>query len=116
MPHFVLRAALRHLSEGQWVVDRSMDSMQGGKDLLDARLGGLTKPLLIVWGSDDQLLPLSVGEQMHGLDPQSELDILQGCGHLAPKTCPDRAAAVTVDFLKENPPPTGGTYTLSRSR
>jgi hypothetical protein len=53
---------------------------------------------------------------MHGLDPQSELDILQGCGHLAPKTCPDRAAAVTVDFLKENPPPTGGTFTLSRSR
>ena len=90
--------------------------MEGGKDLLDGRLGSLKEPLLIVWGSDDQLLPLAVGEQMHELDPQSELDILQGCGHLAPKTCPDRAAAVTVDFLKENPPPTGGTYTLSRSR
>jgi len=116
LPHFVLKDALRHIGEGQWVVDRSMDSMEGGKDLLDARFGAFTKPLLIVWGSDDRLLPLSVGEQMHGLDPQSELDILQGCGHLAPKTCPDRAAAVTVDFLKENPPPTGGTYTLSRSR
>jgi pimeloyl-ACP methyl ester carboxylesterase len=116
LPSFVLRDALRHIAEGQWVVDRSMDSMQSGKDLLDARLGTLTKPLLIVWGSDDQLLPLSIGEQMHGLVPQSELDILQGCGHLAPKTCPDRTAAVTVDFLKENPPPSGGTFTLSRSR
>jgi pimeloyl-ACP methyl ester carboxylesterase len=116
LPGFVLKDALRHMGEGQWVVDRSMDSMEGGKDLLDARLGGLTKPLLIVWGSDDQLLPLSIGQEMHGLYPRSELDILQGCGHLAPKTCPDRAAAVTVDFLKENPPPVGGTYTLSRSR
>jgi pimeloyl-ACP methyl ester carboxylesterase len=116
LPSFVLKDALRHIAEGQWVVDRSMDSMQGGKDLLDARLATFTKPLLIVWGSDDKLLPLSIGEQMHGAVPQSELDILQGCGHLAPKTCPDRAAAVTVDFLKENPPPTGGTYTLSRSR
>ena len=90
--------------------------MESGKDLLDTRLGGLTEPLLIVWGSDDQLLPLSVGQQMHGLVARSELDVLQGCGHLAPKTCPDRAAAVTADFLNENPPPYGGTYTLSQSR
>ena len=116
MPGFVAKDALRHLGEGQWVVDRSMESMESGKDLLDTRVGGLTEPLLIVWGSDDQLLPLAVGQKIHQLVGRSELDILQGCGHLAPKTCPDRAAAVTVDFLKENPPPTGGTYTLSRSR
>jgi pimeloyl-ACP methyl ester carboxylesterase len=116
MPGFVVRDALRKLGEGQWVVDRSMASMEAGNDLLDTRIGGLTQPLLIVWGSDDQLLPLSIGQQIHGLDPRSELDILQGCGHLAPKTCPDRAAAVTVDFLKENPAASGGTYTLSRSR
>jgi pimeloyl-ACP methyl ester carboxylesterase len=116
MPSFVSKDALRHLAEGQWVVDRSMDSMESGKDLLDSRLGKLTVPLLIVWGSDDQLLPLAIGQQMHGLVARSELDILQGCGHLAPKTCPDRAAAVTVDFLNENPPPFGGTYTLSQSR
>ena len=116
LPGFVLKDALRHMGEGQWVVDRSMNSMEGGADLLDTRLGGLTQPLLIVWGSDDQLLPLSIGEQMHGLVARSELDILKGCGHLAPKTCPDRAAAVTVDFLNENPPPFGGTYTLSQSR
>jgi pimeloyl-ACP methyl ester carboxylesterase len=116
LPGFVLRDALRQMGEGQWVVDRSMDSMEGGKDLVDARLSGLTEPLLIVWGSDDQLLPLAIGQQMHGMVTRSELDILQGCGHLAPKTCPDRAAAVTVDFLKENPPPFGGTYTLSQSR
>ncbi len=116
MPGFVLQDALRTLGEGQWVVDRSMASMESGKDLVDTRLAGLTEPLLIVWGSDDQLLPLSMGRTMHGLVPRSELDILAGCGHLAPKTCPDRAAAVTVDFLNENPPPSGGTYTLSRSR
>ncbi len=116
MPEFVVRDALRRMGEGQWVVDRSMASMQTGNDLLDTRLGGLTEPLLIVWGGDDALLPLSIGQQMHALDPRSELDILQGCGHLAPKTCPDRTAAVTVDFLKENPAPSGGTYTLSRSR
>jgi pimeloyl-ACP methyl ester carboxylesterase len=116
LPGFILRDALRHMGEGQWVVDRSMTSMEGGKDLLDTRLGGLTEPLLIVWGSDDQLLPLSIGQEMHGLVARSELDILTGCGHLAPKSCPDRAAAVTVDFLNANPAPSGATYTLSQSR
>jgi pimeloyl-ACP methyl ester carboxylesterase len=116
MPAFVMKDALRTLGEGQWVVDKSMASMEGGNDLLDTRLGGLTEPLLIVWGSDDQLLPLTIGQQLHGMVPRSEMDILAGCGHLAPKTCPDRAAAVTVDFLMENPAPSGGTYTLSQSR
>jgi pimeloyl-ACP methyl ester carboxylesterase len=116
LPGFVLRDALRTMAQNQWVVDRSMTAMETGNDVVDARLGGLAKPLLIVWGSDDQLLPLAIGQQMHGLYPQSELDVLQGCGHLAPKTCPDRAAAVTVDFLKANPAPSGGTYTLSQSR
>ena len=116
LPGFVLRDALRTMAQNQWVVDRSMTAMETGNDGVDSRLGGLAKPLLIVWGSDDQLLPLAIGQQMHGLYPQSELDVLQGCGHLAPKTCPDRAAAVTVDFLKANPAPSGGTYTLSQSR
>ena len=116
LPGFALRDALRTMAQNQWVVDRSMAAMETGKDVVDARLGGLKEPLLIVWGSDDKLLPLSIGQQMHSLDPQSELDVLQGCGHLEPKTCPDRAAAVTVDFLKANPAPSGGTYTLSQSR
>lgn len=116
MPEFVLRAALRQMAKQQWVVDRSMASMETGKDLVDDRLSGMTEPLLIVWGSDDELLPLGMGQKMHALDPSSELDILEGCGHLEPKTCPDRAAAVTADFLKENPVPAGRVFTLSESR
>lgn len=114
LPRFVRRDALRKLGKGQWVVDRSMASMETGNDLLDNRLNGLTAPLLIVWGSDDELLPLSVGQQVHALDPQSELDVVEGCGHLAPKTCPDRVAAATADFLKANPAPSGGVHSLAK--
>ncbi len=114
IPRFIRRDTLRKMAQGQWVVDRGMVSMQTGKDFLDDRLSGLTEPLLIVWGSDDELLPLALGQQMHTLYPQSELDIVQGCGHLAPKTCPDRVASATADFLKANPAPTGGLHTLAR--
>ncbi len=114
IPRFVRRDALRNMAAGQWVVDKSMTSMQTGKELLDDRIGGLTEPLLIVWGSDDELLPLALGQKMHTLYPQSELDIGEGCGHLAPKTCPDRVASATADFLMANPAPAGGFHTLTR--
>lgn len=114
IPGFVRRDALRKMAEGQWVVDRSMSSMETGKDLLDGWMSGLTEPLLIVWGSDDALLPVALGQQMHTLYPLSELDIVEGCGHLAPKTCPDRVASATADFLKANPAPAGGLHTLAR--
>jgi pimeloyl-ACP methyl ester carboxylesterase len=54
--------------------------------------------------------------QLHALDPQSELDILEGCGHLAPKTCSARVAAATADFLKANPAPMGQVRTLRKMR
>ncbi|MBW4037370.1 MAG: alpha/beta hydrolase [Acidobacteria bacterium] len=116
LPRFVRRDALRRMGREQWVVDRSVASMESGKDVLDGALGGLTEPLLIVWGSDDGLLPLCVGEKMHALDPRSELDVVEGCGHLAPKTCSRRVAAATASFLKANPAPVGGEQRLAKAK
>jgi pimeloyl-ACP methyl ester carboxylesterase len=113
VPSFVLKAELRKFAQEQWVVDRGLQSMELGNDLVSDRLGKMTEPLLIVWGSDDELLPISVGELMHKLDPRSELDIVEGCGHLAPKTCSLRVASATADFLKSNPAPEGGLRTLA---
>jgi pimeloyl-ACP methyl ester carboxylesterase len=113
LPTFVAKDALRVLGEQQWVVDKGVASMNTGRDLVDAQLPQLQNPLLIVWGSGDAMLPLSMGQKMHTLDPRSELDIVEGCGHLAPKTCSGRVAQATADFLKSNPAPSGGVRTLA---
>jgi pimeloyl-ACP methyl ester carboxylesterase len=107
LPQFVSRDLLRKMQQEQWVVDRSVASMETGKDVVDTTLGGLTEPLLIVWGGDDGLLPLSLGEKMHELDPKSDLDIVEGCGHLAPRMCSKRVAAATAAFLEADPAPAG---------
>jgi pimeloyl-ACP methyl ester carboxylesterase len=116
LPPFVGRDALRVLQDGQGIADKSMAAMMTGKDVLNAKLPGLTEPLLIVWGRRDGLLPLANGEAMHALVPNSELDILQGCGHLAPKMCSGRTAAATADFLKAKTPPMGGVRELANMR
>jgi pimeloyl-ACP methyl ester carboxylesterase len=114
LPGFVKRDALRKFAGIQWVVDREMASMHTGRDLVDDSLPKLSEPLLIVWGADDGLLPVDVGQKMHALDPRSELDILEGCGHLAPKTCSGRVAEATADFLKAQPAPQGGVRTMTQ--
>jgi pimeloyl-ACP methyl ester carboxylesterase len=114
LENFVRRDILGIMQEKQWVVDRSLASMLTGRDLLDGSLPSLKEPLLIVWGDRDELIPLAVGERMHELTPGSELDILEGCGHLSPGLCSRRAAQATADFLKAEPPPQGSVRTLTQ--
>jgi pimeloyl-ACP methyl ester carboxylesterase len=77
-----------------------MAAMLTGKDATDALLPRLKMPVLIVWGTEDRLLPLSLGEKMHQLVPQSELEIIPGCGHLAPVQCAPQIAPKLVEFVK----------------
>ena len=69
--------------------------MTNGTDLLDFRLGELRKPTLIVWGSQDHLIPLEVGETLHQSIAGSTLTVLPGCGHLAPAECSRGAFALS---------------------
>ena len=115
LPENVREAALRNMDSASDTVSRNLQSMRAGP-AMDAVLPTLPEPLLIVWGSTDGLIPLSVGREMHALDPHSELDIVEGCGHLAPLLCAARVAPAVADFLKSDPPPEGGVRTLANMR
>ena len=116
MPDFIARAALRKLERNAWVLRRSMQEMTGGRDLLDFRLYGITQPMLISWGSKDELIPLAVGETMHKDVPHSVLQIIDGCGHLAPAQCSGPVIEGTVKFLRAQPPLEGGESAFDRAR
>jgi pimeloyl-ACP methyl ester carboxylesterase len=107
IPDFIERDLFRFVDKHGWVVKRNMDSMLSQVDLLDGKLGELRMPMLIVWGKQDHLIPVSVGEQMHRDVPQSELEVFDGCGHLAPGRCAGRIGPVVNGFLDE-PSPIGG--------
>jgi pimeloyl-ACP methyl ester carboxylesterase len=85
-----------------------MAAMTSGRDLLDFRLHNIQKPTLIVWGAKDALIPLSTGQTMHNKIPHSVLDVIEGCGHLAPAECSKPVVQGTVEFLKAQPPMQGG--------
>jgi len=100
VPGFIAADILRVSRKNAWVVRRALDSMLTGRDATDKELPNLKMPVLIVWGELDHITPLSQGEAMHALIPQSQLDLIAGCGHLAPGQCADKIGPKLVDFLQ----------------
>ena len=51
-------------------------------DALIAELITIKVPTLILWGREDKVIPLKVGEQLRRLIPNSTLEIIEQCGHI----------------------------------
>jgi pimeloyl-ACP methyl ester carboxylesterase len=100
LPGFVARDILRFSANRAWVVQRAMASMLTGADVTDSLLPQLKMPVLIVWGSEDRIIPPAQGEAMHKLIPQSEFEAFDGCGHLAPLQCADAIGPKVIAFVK----------------
>jgi pimeloyl-ACP methyl ester carboxylesterase len=109
IPGFVARDILRNFAANDWVVARSLQSMKAGKDLMDGKMQSAKMPVLIVWGKQDVLTPLFLGDGLHRGMPQSVLYVFDGTGHLAPTERAAQVSATMVNFLKADPPQVGGT-------
>lgn len=115
LPEFVKNDFLELTNRNGWVVRRAWDSMISGRDVLDSKFSALKMPLLIVWGRQDRVTPLALGESMHHTAPQSVLAVCDGAGHIAPSTCADRINPVVLAFFSGTGPQPGQTIALSRS-
>lgn len=100
VPGFIASDLLRQSREHAWVMHRAMDSMMAGKTTTNDKLPQLKMPVLLVWGNEDRIIPPAQGEEMHKLIPQSQLDLIQGCGHLAPVRCADHIGPQVTKFLE----------------
>ncbi len=101
VPAFVARDILRVSNDRAWIIHRAIATMLTGQDATDSLLPHLKMPVLIVWGAEDKITPLSLGETMLRMVPQAELDVVPGCGHLAPGQCAPQMASNVVQFLKQ---------------
>lgn len=101
VPGFVARDILRVSDHRAWIIHRALDTMLTGQDATDKLLPQLKMPVLILWGGEDKITPPSLGETMHRMLPQSEFDVVPGCGHLAPGQCALQMAPMVLAFLKQ---------------
>jgi len=61
----------------------------------------ITVPSFLIWGKEDQITPVSVGEEFNRLLPNSELKLVDRCGHAPMMEQPDVFNRYLDEFLSK---------------
>jgi len=70
-------------------------------DRLTEQYKGISVPVLVIWGVEDEVVPLRVGLLFKRDIPGAELVPLSGCGHIPPEEGPQATRQAIMDFLKK---------------
>jgi pimeloyl-ACP methyl ester carboxylesterase len=70
-------------------------------EALTAQYKTISVPVLIVWGREDEVVPLKVGEQFKRDIPDSKLVVLPRCGHIPPEEEPGATRKAIMEFLEK---------------
>ena len=65
-----------------------------------SRLSALTMPALVLWGEQDALVPVTVGQALAAALPHAQFEVLPECGHLPTLEKPAESAAMFGKLLK----------------
>lgn len=101
------RLALRpgHMMSAVVASVRGQIDQRGQYEVLLDALPGLRIPTLVVWGSEDRVVPWRHGQDAARRLPHARLTLIPDCGHLPQVERPDALVAALADFLATIPAP-----------
>ena len=77
------------------ILPADLESIQHGYRRLDV-------PALLLWGREDRVVPLWVGERLAAELPRARLHVLERCGHVPPEERPQESLESVLRFLDES--------------
>ena len=99
-PILVDLAYQQHLERGDgYTIDSVLRNLHSGRERLDDVIGTLQTPTLIIWGQQDRMIPLEVGQRLHQLIAGSKLAVIADCGHLPELEKPAEFVRLVQQFL-----------------
>jgi pimeloyl-ACP methyl ester carboxylesterase len=96
-----VRASLAwSMSKGDtWAIHSITTGSAGQTEAVDDALGSVSIPTLVVWGAEDQLVPLSDGRDYAAKIPGARLVVIPDCGHAPCIENPGAFLAAVRPFL-----------------
>ncbi len=70
-------------------------------DRLTQQYRDIKAPVLVIWGVEDEVVPLKVGLSFKRDIPGAELVLLPKCGHIPPEEEPEATRQAIMNFLKK---------------
>lgn len=86
---------------------------QGYSSIAAADLARIDAPVLILWGKDDQFIPVASADYFARALPRSRTIVYNGIGHLPMEETPNRSAADVRAFLDALPAQTTGAPSIA---
>jgi pimeloyl-ACP methyl ester carboxylesterase len=70
-------------------------------DTLITQYKTIKVPVLIIWGAEDEVVPLEVGKKFKRDIPNSQLVVIPQCGHIPLEEKPEETNKAIMEFLKK---------------
>ena len=83
---------------------------------LEQRYGRLDWETLLIWGRDDRIVPLAVGEKLQRALPNAKLRTIDFCGHLPQEEAPEEFTPIVANFLQPRSAKRKATSSRSTTR
>jgi len=80
-----------------YTVNQFIESILRGEDFMDGKLAGIKAPTVVIWGRQDTLTSLAMGQAFAKDIPGAQMVVLDGCGHVPQIEC---APAFNATLLK----------------
>jgi pimeloyl-ACP methyl ester carboxylesterase len=70
-------------------------------DEVEPLLGELTEPVHVVWGAEDEWIPVDRAHRLHAMLPRSTVRVIPGAGHLVQLDAPEALTAEVATSLAD---------------
>ena len=78
---------------------RRQASQHSGESAIEPEISKIGQPTLILWGAEDELIPVEAGRKLNSLIAGSRLVVLDHCGHVPQSESPDRFLREVSNFI-----------------
>ena len=97
----LVSAYARPYAEAPGALFRIVNGLDGvGLTGREAEFGGLSMPVLILWGEDDPFFPATVAEELNAAIPSSTLGLIPGCGHYLTDEVVETVGPLLTEYLR----------------
>ena len=81
------------------VTQTARDLVPDGVELLVDAYASISTPTLVVWGEEDTVIPVELGDRLAAEMQNAQLLKIPGCGHNSQEECPEAFADAVSEFL-----------------
>lgn len=84
------------------LLETSKQIVPANIDELIAKYPTINVPTLILWGKEDEVIPLEIGEMLDAAIPTSKLVTIDRSGHVPQEETPEKVVPLLQEFLRTN--------------